>query len=113
MLRFGHQSGQASIELLALVPVAAAVALAIGQLLAAGAARQAAGGAAQAAAMSLIQGGDPVAAGRAAAPRWSRDRLKIAVHGRRVEVRLSPVWALPGLADALSAVQRADAGPAS
>ena len=65
LLRPGPR-GQASVELVALLPLAALVALAIGQLLAAGAARELAGNAAEAGAAALLQGGDPAAAARAA-----------------------------------------------
>ena len=67
-------SGQASVELVALVPLATLIALAIGQLLAAGAARELAGNAAEAGAAALLQGAirrprraPPSRAGRASA----------------------------------------------
>jgi pilus assembly protein CpaE len=61
-----REGGQASVELVALLPLAALVALAIGQLLAAGSARELAGNAAEAGAAALLQGTDPTAAARAA-----------------------------------------------
>jgi len=61
----GSASGQASVELVALLPLAALIALAIGQLLAAGSARELAGNAAEAGAAALLQGTDPTAADKA------------------------------------------------
>ena len=104
-------SGQASVELVALLPLAALIALAIGQLLAAGSARELAGNAAEAGAAALLQGGDPAAAARAALPGWSRERTSVHVEGRRVEVRVRPRTVVPVLAARLEASAAADAGP--
>jgi hypothetical protein len=104
-------SGQASVELVALLPLAALIALAIGQLLAAGAARELADNAAEAGAAALLQGSDPAAAARAALPGWSRERTAVHVAGRRVEVRVRPRTVVPVLADHLVATASADAGP--
>jgi hypothetical protein len=103
--------GQASVELVALLPVGALVALAIGQLLAAGAARELAGNAAEAGAAALLQGGDPAAAARDALPGWSRERTTVHVAGRRVEVHVRPRTVVPVLAGRLEASAAADAGP--
>jgi hypothetical protein len=103
-------AGQASVELVAVLPLALLVALAIAQLLAAGAARELAGNAAEAGAVALLQGSDPGAAARAALPGWSRERARVHVAGRRVEVRIRPRAVLPLLADRLAAVASADAG---
>ena len=104
-------SGQASVELVALLPLAALIALAIGQLLAAGAARELAGNAAEAGAVAVLQGGDPAAAARAALPGWSRERATVHVAGRRVDVRVRPRVVVPVLADRLAGSAAADAGP--
>jgi hypothetical protein len=104
-------AGQASVELVALLPLGLLVALAIAQLLAAGAARELAGNAAEAGAVALLQGGDPAAAARAALPGWSRERAGVRVTGRRVEIRIHPRTVIPVLADRLAAVASADAGP--
>lgn len=105
--------GQASLELVGILPLVVVVAAACAQLLAAGMAREAAGGAAQAGAMALLQGGDPAAAARQAAPGWSKQRLRVEVDGRVVRVRITSPALIPGTADLLAADSRADAGPAS
>jgi hypothetical protein len=104
-------SGQASVELVALVPLATLIALAIGQLLAAGAARELAGNAAEAGAAALLQGGDPAAAARAALSGWARERTTVHVTGRRVEIHVRPRAVIPVLAGHLDASASADAGP--
>ena len=106
------ERGQASVELVALLPLLVAVALAAGQLLAFGAAREAAGQAAGAGAIALLRGGDAAAAARAAVPGWSRERVAVRVRGRQVRVRLRPVVLVPGVGDLLVARAAADAGPA-
>ncbi len=106
-------SGQASVELVALLPLAALIALAIAQLLAAGAARELAGNAAEAGAAAILQGADPTAAARDALPGWSRERAEVRVAGRRVEVRVRPRAVVPALAETLVATAAADAGPAA
>ncbi len=105
--------GQASVELVGFLPLLAAVALGVGQLLAAGVTRELAGQAAQAGAMALVQGdGDARRAAREALPDWSRGRAAVAVRGRRVVVRVRPPSLVPGAARLLEAERVADAGPA-
>jgi hypothetical protein len=103
--------GQASVELVGILPLAVLVALAIGQLLAAGAARELAGNAAEAGAAAILQGTDPKAAARDAVPGWSDGHVDIFVSDRRVRVRLRPVSVIPGVAGGLAATVVADAGP--
>lgn len=103
--------GQATVELVGVLPLAVLVALVVGQLLAAGAARELAGGAAEAGAAAILQGGDPTAAARDALPGWSEDRVSVRVSGRVVRVRVAPVAVVPGVADRLTATVVADAGP--
>jgi len=104
-------TGQASVEVVALLPLAALVALAIGQLLAAGSAREVAGNAAEAGAAALLQGSDPAAAARDALTGWARERATVRVAGRRVEVEVRPRTVIPVLAGRLDASATADAGP--
>jgi len=91
-------SGQASIELVAALPLVLALALASVQLLAVGYSSVLAGNAAEAGALALAAGGEARAGAREALPGWSRARARITARGGRVEVRLRP----PALLDALS-----------
>ena len=105
------QRGQASIELVALLPLLAAVALAGGQVLAAGAAWAFAGHAAEAGAIAIVEGGAAPAAARNAVPGWSRDGMKVSVEGSIVRVALRPPTLFPALAGLLTAHATAVAGP--
>lgn len=107
----GGDSGQASVEAVALMPLLLAVVLAIGQLLAAGVARELAGNAATAGAAALIQGRSSAQAARRALPGWSEGRALVTVTGRQVVVKLRPPG-VPVLAELLEARATADAGPA-
>ncbi len=108
---FGSSPGQASVEMLGLLPLLLAGTLACGQLLAAGVAREMAGHAATAGAAALIQGRDASRAAERALPGWLRGRAKVSVAGRRVSVRVVPPGAGP-LAGLLESRSLADAGPA-
>ena len=103
--------GQASVELLGILPLALLIALAIAQFLAAGSARELAGNAAEAGAAALLQGTDPTEAARNALPGWSRDRATIDIAGRRVDIHLRPRTVIPLVANHLEAHASADAGP--
>ena len=92
------QRGQATIELLAGLPLILAIALAVAQMLAVGYASVLAGNAAEAGALRLAGGGDARAAARAALPGWSRARGRVAVTGGEVTVRLRPPTLLRALA---------------
>jgi len=105
------ESGQASVELVVLAPLLVVVVLAAAQLLAAGAAAELADHAAEAAAVAMLQGADPVSAARDAVPGWSRSRMSVRVAGRRVRVRMRPASPIPGFADLLESEREADAGP--
>jgi pilus assembly protein CpaE len=111
--RAGGESGQSIVEFVALLPLFVAVAVAILQTLAAGAAEQYAGHAAQSAAVAVAQGRDGAAAARAALPGWARSRVDVRVVKTRVTVRVTPPSLLPGLGARLRATATADAGPAS
>jgi hypothetical protein len=105
------ERGQASVELVALLPLALLVGLAILTLLAARAAEGQAGAAAQAGAMALLQDADPREAARAAVPRAARERTTIRVAGRQVTVTIQPATKVAFLAGAVTASASADAGP--
>jgi len=94
--------GQASVELLALMPLLLALALAMLQLLAVGYASVLAGNAAEAGALALAAGGDARAGAREALPGWSRARAHVAVRGGEVDVRLRPPALLRALGERLT-----------
>jgi hypothetical protein len=94
-----------------MLPLLVAAGMAVMQLLAAGAAHEYAGHAAGAGAIALGAGGDARLAAHEAIPGWSRRRLTVEVHGRRVEVRLRPPAILRSVGDLLAAEASADAGP--
>lgn len=104
-------SGQATIELVALLPLLAAVAVGVLQLLAAGAAEEVADGAAEAGAVALLQDRDPRDAVRESLPGWSRDRSEVSVQGRRIRVEVRPRGPVSALSRRLIATATADAGP--
>jgi hypothetical protein len=107
------EAGQASIELLGVLPLMVVLILTAAEVLAAGGARSAASGGAEAGAMAILQGGDPAAAARAAAPGWAHARLDVHISGRRVTVRATPPALLPWLPQLLSSTAAASAGPGS
>jgi hypothetical protein len=99
--RLGGQRGQATLELLGLLPLLLAVALAGAQLLAVGYSSVLVGNAAEAGALALAGGGDPSAGARHALPGWSRAHARVAVSGGEVRVRLRPPALLGALAASL------------
>jgi Flp pilus assembly protein TadG len=111
-MRIARERGQASVELVALLPLLLAAGLGVFSLLSAGAAAEAAGAAAEAGAVALVQGRDAHAAARAALDGWPRPDTRIRVRGRRVTVRVTPAGPLPPLDDQLAATVTADAGEA-
>jgi Flp pilus assembly protein TadG len=106
-----NERGQATVEVVALLPMLVVAALAVVALLAAGQARELAGHAAAAGAMAILQGSDPEDAARAAAPGWSRERMDVRVSGRRVRVRVRPRPPFGLAGRMLEATAVADAGP--
>lgn len=99
--------GQATVELVGLLPLLVAVAFAAFTVLAAGAASEAARASAEAGAVALLQGGSAREAARRALPPWAPRRARIRVDGRRVIVAVRPRTPLDAL-DALL-VRRAEA----
>lgn len=112
-MRLAGDRGQASVELVALLPLLLAAALGTFSLLGAGAAEEAAGAAAEAGAIALVQGRDAEAAARAALRGWPRPDTRIRIDGRRVTVRVTPAGPLSTLDDRLAATVTADAGAPS
>jgi len=100
--------GQATIELVALLPLVLVAGLAAAAILAGHSAAEQAGQAAQAGAMAMLQGGDPRAAARRALPRDADAHIDVAA--RRVTVRVRPDLPLAALERPLSATATARAG---
>lgn len=86
------EAGQATVELVALLPLLATIALTVVALAAGHGAREAADQAAVAGAVAQLQGGDPKAAAREASPGWSHPRIQVA--RGQVTVKIAP--RLPG-----------------
>lgn len=82
--------GQASVEVVAAVPLLMLLALVVFQLLAVGYSAVLAGDAAEAGALAFAGGADARAAARSALPGWSRARMTVAVSGSVVHVALRP-----------------------
>lgn len=99
--RLRAERGQATLELLGLLPVLLAVALACAQLLAVGYSSVLAGNAAEAGALALAGGGDPRTRAWESLPAWSRSHARVSVSGGEVRVRLRPPTLLRALADRL------------
>jgi hypothetical protein len=96
-----NERGQATLELLGLLPLLLVVGLVGAQLLAVGYSSVLAANAAEAGALALAGGGDPRASARAALPGWSRVQARLSVSGGEVRVRLRPPTLVRALADAL------------
>jgi hypothetical protein len=94
----GAQRGQASVELLGMLPLVLVLGLVLMQLLAVGYSAVLAGNAAEAGALALAGGADARGAAREAVPGWSRARMRVGVKGGRVDVRMRPPAALDVLA---------------
>ncbi len=101
--------GQASVEVIALLPVLVLVVAAAVQVLAAGRAHERAGAAAEAGAVAMLQDADPKAAIEdALGP--AIERSTFVIDGRHVRVKVAPRAFAPPLAAALAATEEADAG---
>jgi hypothetical protein len=94
----GTTRGQASVELLALVPLVLAVAVVAAQLLAVGYSSVLAGNAAEAGALALAGGEDVQDSVRRALPGWSRARARVTVRRGEVHVELRPPTLVRALA---------------
>lgn len=103
------ERGQATVELAALLPLVAVIALAAYALLAGLSAGEQAGVAAEAGAIALLQDRDPAVAARAALPEAARRRAAVMVAGRRVTVAVRP--RVPLVARLLRTRVSAHAGP--
>lgn len=113
MRRGRGMGGQATVEMVALLPLLVLAGAAVFCVLAAGRAAAAADAAAQAGAMAALQGGDAAKAARASLGDWPSRAIEVRVDGTRVRVRLRPRLPVARLERRLAATAVADAGPAS
>lgn len=97
-----EQRGQATVEVIAAIPMLLLAGLVALQLLATGYGLTLADGAAEAGALALASGGSAAEAARGALPGWAEDDVEVAVEGGRVTVRLVPPSLLPVIADRLA-----------
>jgi hypothetical protein len=104
------ESGQATVELVFVLPLVLLVAVAGAALLAAEAATEQAGMAAEAGAIAIVNGDDPRAAARRALPDDTHARID--VHGRRITIHVRPHVVIRSLGRLLTATATADAGAA-
>ncbi len=109
MIRLRRCAGQATVELVALIPFAVLVVAAAVQVLAAGSADERASAAAEAGAVALLQDRDPKAAVQDALGR-AKGRASFTISGHRVRVTVRPRAFTDGLAELLAATSAADAG---
>ncbi len=106
-----REAGQATVELIAAIPLlvlAGAVAL---QLLLTGYALTVSDGAAEAGSLALVAGRPAKAAARESLPGWAADGAEISVSGGEVTVRLRPPSLLPAVGDALAVTSSSYARP--
>lgn len=103
--------GQASVELLAGVPLLLLVALIGLQLLAAGYSLTLADGAAEAGALALSSRRPVLPAVRESLPGWAKERIGVRIAGGRVSVSLQPPSPLPALGRALTVESEAWSRP--
>ncbi len=108
----GSEAGQASVELVALLPILFAVLLASWQGAVAGQAWWLAAGAARAGARADLVGGDPLAAARRELPAGLRRRLTVRRGGGELVVRLGipAIAGLGRLGTATARVRAAETG---
>ncbi len=99
--RLRRSAGQAQVELIAGIPIVLVAGLLALQALAVGYTLSLADGAAEAGALSLSGGGEPLAAAESAVPGWAKQRIGVSVEGSRVRVELRPPTLLPFLGDHL------------
>jgi hypothetical protein len=97
MTRQDGERGQASVELIAMIPALALLTLLVAQLALAGYALWSAGVAARAGARSAYVGGDAERAARSGLPEWLRTDAAVS-HRNGVQVRVRPPSLVPGLA---------------
>jgi hypothetical protein len=101
--------GQATVEVVAMLPLVAVLAFALLQLLAAGLAAELADHAAEAGAVAILEGSDPHDAARKAIPGWSGAHVDVAIHGKTVRVRVRPPAVMGSVGNVLASTAEAKA----
>ena len=107
----GCERGQATVELIAAIPLVALAGAIAFQLLLAGYALTLTDGAAEAGALALASGRPARAAVEGSLPGWAAERAEVVVDGGEVTVRLRPPSLLPVVGDALAIESRGYARP--
>lgn len=110
--RLDGSEGQATVELLAAIPLLVLVGSVALQLLLAGYALTLADGAAEAGALALAAGGPARAAAEGSLPGWAEERAEIAVRGGEVTVQLQPPAFLGPIGERLAVTSSSYARPA-
>ncbi|UJA20672.1 pilus assembly protein [Thermoleophilia bacterium SCSIO 60948] len=105
------EGGQASVELIAVVPALLLAGLIGLQMALAGLSWSHADSAVEAGALAAAGGGEPEAAVRSSLPGWAREGAEIEADGGEVRLRLEPPSIVPGLGDALAVEATAWARP--
>lgn len=108
----GSERGQATVEVLAAIPILLLAGLLALQLLVAGYALTLADGAAEAGALALAAGRPAKRAVREALPGWAEDDVEVSLRGGEVTVRLRPPSPLAAVADRLILTSSAFGRPA-
>jgi hypothetical protein len=103
------ERGQATVELVAALPVLLLAALVALQLLVAGYALTLADGAAEAGALARASGGSATEAARESLPGWAADDVAVSVEGGEVLVRLRPPSPFDAIAQRLTITSSATA----
>jgi hypothetical protein len=106
------ERGQATVELLAAIPLLLITGTIALQLLLAGYALTLADGAAEAGGLALAAGRPAKSAAEESLPSWAEDRAQITVHGGEVMVRLAPPSLLAAVGDHLVVTGNSFARPA-
>src|SRR6478609_6681461 len=107
-----REDGQATVELIAAIPLLLLAGVIALQLLLAGYALTLADGAAEAGALALAAGRPAKSAAEGSLPAWAEDRAEVAVRGGEVTVRLAPPSLLAAVADRLVVTSNSYARPA-
>ncbi len=107
-----RDAGQATVEMLAAIPLLLAAGAVALQLLLCGYALTLADGATEAGALALAAGRPARPAVEEALPAWAESRVEIDVHGGEVSVRLRPPSLLGAVAERLAVTSTSYARPA-